>query len=55
MLRVIVSNELPFTAIAPGENDFATVGGKSTVRAALAADALLPPLDVRPPAAMVLL
>lgn len=54
-VSVIVNNESPLTATPVGENDLATVGGNSTVKGALAALRLVPPLDVSPPAAKVLL
>ena len=54
LVNVIVSNEFSLTATPVGENDLAMVGGNNTVSGALAALRLEPPLDVRPPAAKVL-
>lgn len=48
-VRVIVSTEVPLTAIAPGEKDFDAVGGDKTVSVAFAATAFEPELADKEP------
>ena len=54
LVSVIVSNDVPFTAMLDGENDFVTVSGGVTTSVALAAVALVPAEVLSAPTAMVL-